>query len=103
MGEIDQRRVFGEASLRRTMREFSAHYHGERNCQDENNVLLFPCTPAHGSRVNASVACRERLGGLLKQYQREACKSFLTRRHNGTLVGVLTWWLGRRVRQENDR
>lgn len=64
--------LFGEASLRRALREFSAHYHGERNHQGTNNVLLFPSTPAREARINASVTCRERLGGLLKYYHQEA-------------------------------
>ena len=64
--------LFGEASLRRALREFIAHYHGERNHQGKNNVLLFPSTSAPEARIDASVACRERLGGLLKYYHREA-------------------------------
>ncbi len=64
--------LFGEASLRRALREFSAHYLGERDHQGKNNVLLFPAAPALEARPNASVACRERLGGLLKYYHREA-------------------------------
>ena len=38
----------------------------------KDNVLLFPSAPAHEARFYASVACRERLGGLLKYYHREA-------------------------------
>ena len=64
--------LFGEASLRRALREYSAHYHGERNHQGKNNVLLFPSAPAREARLDASVACRERLGGLLKYYHGEA-------------------------------
>ncbi len=64
--------LFGEASLRRALREFIAHYHSERNHQAKDNVLLFPCTAAREARIDASVACREPLGGLLKCYHREA-------------------------------
>jgi len=65
--------LFGKASLRRALGEYVAHYHTERNHQGKNNVLLFPCAPAREARVDASVACRERLGGLLKYYHhREA-------------------------------
>jgi putative transposase len=64
--------LFGEASLRRALREYVAHYHTERNHQGENNVLLFPSAPAREARIDASVAWRERLGGLLKYYHREA-------------------------------
>jgi transposase InsO family protein len=64
--------LFGEASLRRALREFGAHYHAERNHQGKNNVLLFPSAHERETRIDASVACRERLGGLLKYYHREA-------------------------------
>ena len=64
--------LFGEASLRQALREFNAHYHGERNHQGKNNGLLFPCARAQEARIDASVACRERLGGLLKYYHLEA-------------------------------
>jgi putative transposase len=33
--------LFGEASLRRTLREYLIHYHAERNHQGKDNVLLF--------------------------------------------------------------
>ena len=70
--------LFGEASLRRALHEYNAHYHGkahyhgERNHQGKNNVLLFPSAPAREARIDAKVACRERLGGLLKYYHWEA-------------------------------
>jgi len=35
--------LFGEGSIRRALREFEVHYHGERNHQGKGNVLLFPC------------------------------------------------------------
>ncbi len=69
---LPRRILFGETSLRRALREFSAHHHGERNHQGKNNALLLPCAPTGETRVGASVACRERLGGLLKYYHREA-------------------------------
>jgi putative transposase len=34
--------LFGERLLTRTLAEFSAHYHGERNHQGRANKLLFP-------------------------------------------------------------
>jgi hypothetical protein len=49
-----------------------AHYHEERNHQGKDNVLLFPL-PAQAVRgEREKVRCRERLGGLLKYYEREA-------------------------------
>jgi transposase InsO family protein len=62
--------LVGDASLRRAVREFVAHYHQERNHQGLGNLLIFP------SRVQARhddpLVCRERLGGLLKFYHRPA-------------------------------
>jgi putative transposase len=62
--------LFGERSLRRALQNYLAHYHEERNHQGKNNVLLFPQVPA--SRRADPVQCRERLGGLLRYYHREA-------------------------------
>ena len=64
--------LFGEASLRRALHEYNARYHGERNHQGKNNVLLFPSAPAREAGIDAKVACGERLGGLLKYYHWEA-------------------------------
>ena len=64
--------LFGEASLRRALKNFCEHYHGERNHQGEGNVLLFPGVEHVPKRREASIECRERLGGLLKYYYRRA-------------------------------
>ena len=64
--------LFGETSLRRALREYIVHYHGERNHQGKGNVLLFPAAMKAMNRVDGSVGCKERLGGLLKYYHREA-------------------------------
>ncbi|OLB32665.1 MAG: hypothetical protein DMG42_01205 [Acidobacteria bacterium] len=51
---------------------YETHYHEERNRQGKDNVLLFPL-PTQGVRgEQEKVRCRERLGGLLKYYEREA-------------------------------
>ena len=62
--------LFGERSLRRTLSEYVEHFHAERNHQGKGNILLFPRNTDRG-RVG-SVQCRERLGGLLRYYHREA-------------------------------
>jgi putative transposase len=62
--------LFGERSLRRAMKEYVAHYHAERNHQGKSNVLLFPQVTE--TRCDKSVECRERLGGLLRYYHRDA-------------------------------
>ena len=63
--------LFGEAALYRVLNEYMAHYHHERNHQGKGNVLLLP--PVHQDTERAGpMRCRERLGGLLKYYTREA-------------------------------
>jgi transposase InsO family protein len=64
------RLIVGEGSLRRAIGEFVTHYHHERNHQGLGNVLIFP-TGVHPRR-DGRVACRERLGGVLKYYHRAA-------------------------------
>ena len=64
--------LFGEKSLRRALREYLVHYHAERNHQGKDNVLLFPTATQAKNRVDGPVACKERLGGLLKYYHLEA-------------------------------
>ena len=59
---------FGESSLRTAINEFLTHYHHERNHQGIANRLIDP-----GEEVGiteGSIACRERLGGLLRYYHR---------------------------------
>src|SRR5262245_49138382 len=67
---LDRLILCGEASLRRAVREFVAHYHEERNHQGVGNVLLFPTRVQ--TRHDGRIGCRERLGGLLKYYHRPA-------------------------------
>ena len=63
--------LFGEASLRHALHEYVEHYHHERNHQGKGNVLLFP-TGSANSECQGPIQRRERLGGLLKYYEREA-------------------------------
>jgi hypothetical protein len=62
--------LFGERSLRRALSEYVDHFHAERNHQGKGNVLLFPRDM--NRRRQGRVRCRERLGGLLRYYHREA-------------------------------
>ncbi len=62
--------LFGEASLRRAVAQFEAHFHEERPHQGKGNVILFPSSKEND--VGGPIRCRERLGGLLKYYHREA-------------------------------
>ncbi len=67
---LDRMIFFGERSLRRAVAEFVRHYHGERNHQGLDNQLIAP-DEAVGSR-QGGVECRQRLGGMLNYYYREA-------------------------------
>ena len=67
---LDRMILFGEASLRRTLRQYVAHYHSERNHQGVGNRLLQPL--AKVSSINDPIHRRERLGGMLNYYYREA-------------------------------
>ena len=59
----------GERHLRRTIAEFIAHYHGERNHQGLGNEIIDGAPPAYGGH---RIRCRQRLGGLLNYYARAA-------------------------------
>ena len=61
--------LLGERHLRVAVREFLHHYHEERPHQGLGNELIAPTTIAIGT---GPIRCRERLGGLLKFYDREA-------------------------------
>jgi putative transposase len=64
--------LFGEASLRRAVTQFIQHYHLERPHQGKDNRLLFPSPGSPPSPHAAPIKCHQRLGGLLKSYQRAA-------------------------------
>ena len=66
---LDRMILFDEASLRRALTEYVAHYHTERNHQGVDNRLLEP--PDTSSAANEVVYRRERLGGLLNYYYRK--------------------------------
>ncbi len=67
---LDHLILFGEQALRRALSEFETHYHQERHHQGVGNVLLFP-RRATGT-TGRTIKPRERLGGLLNFYHREA-------------------------------
>jgi transposase InsO family protein len=61
---------FGERSLRNAVGQFLSHFHSERNHQGLGNKIIEP-----GEEVgltSGETQCRERLGGLLKYYYRDA-------------------------------
>jgi selenophosphate synthase len=61
----------GEGALRQVLKEYGTHYHHERNHQGRGNELLMPLASQEALGTQ-SIRTRERLGGLLKFYYREA-------------------------------
>ncbi len=67
---LDRMIFFSEKSLRRAVFAYVAHYHRERNHQGLDNRLI---EPEEGVREKGGkVCCRDRLGGMLRYYYREA-------------------------------
>ena len=64
--------LFGEASLRHALSNYVRHYHDERNHQGKDNVILFPAAADRIGTSSGKIRMRQRLGGLLKFYHREA-------------------------------
>jgi len=63
--------LFGEAALHQALREYLAYDHRERNHQGKSHVLLFPVV-SQAIELAGPMRCRERRGGLLQFYDREA-------------------------------
>jgi putative transposase len=61
--------LLGEGHLRLAVREYVAHYNHERPHQGLDGTVVVP--PANENRSGA-IECRERLGGLLRFYRRQA-------------------------------
>ena len=59
-----------QASLRRALGEYMAHYHEERNHQGLGNSLIRPVAPRAGNA--ALIQRRPRLGGMLNYYRAAA-------------------------------
>ena len=66
---LDRMILIGEGCLRRAVDQFCEHYHRERNHQRLENKII---EPEFGSVEEGEVNCRERLGGLLRYYYRDA-------------------------------
>jgi transposase InsO family protein len=67
---LEQTILFGEGSLRKALREFVAHYHHERNHQGLGNRLIVEEEPR--ADKTGAIQCRQRLGGMLNYYYRQA-------------------------------
>ncbi len=60
----------GERHLRKAVKEYTEHYHQERNHQGLENELIEKRSDR--PNVDGTVDCRERLGGILNYYYRRA-------------------------------
>jgi transposase InsO family protein len=60
----------GESHLRKAVREYTEHYHAERNHQGRGNELIE--TLCDEPNIDGAVECQERLGGVLNYYRRAA-------------------------------
>jgi hypothetical protein len=64
---------FGERHLHHVVRGFMAHYHAERFHQGlAGQLIQRPLGPANQNGSKGKVVCRQRLGGMLNFYVREA-------------------------------
>lgn len=64
--------LFGERMLRQCLEQYVGHFHTERNHQGKGNVILFPEPVDRIGESSGPIRSRERLGGLLRLYYREA-------------------------------
>ena len=60
--------ILGRPSLERAIAEYVVHYHDERSHQGIGNELVSGAPP----RSTGAIEATERLGGLLKYYNRMA-------------------------------
>jgi putative transposase len=67
---LEQMVMLGERSLSYAIQQYLAHYHHERNHQGLGNQRIAP--EPEGSRQGGAVVRRDRLGGLLSYYYRDA-------------------------------
>ena len=67
---LEKQVLFGKKSLQYVLREYTAHYHKERNHQGLDNTIPFPSDKV--GNIQGNIKCNERLGGLLKYYYRDA-------------------------------
>ena len=61
---------FGERSLRLAVNTYLDYYHEERSHQGLGNQIIEPGDEV--GRDEGELRCRERLGGLLRYYYRDA-------------------------------
>ena len=68
--------VLGAAHLNYLVQEFVAHYHEERPHQGLGNRLIVTGKPPPDEAIPSfrQIKCRERLGGLMKHYERRGIR-----------------------------
>ena len=67
---LEQMVMLGERSLSYAIHQYLAHYHAERNHQGRGNQLIAPERAL--SQQGGVIVRRDRLGGLLRYYYRDA-------------------------------
>ncbi len=67
---LNQMIFFGERSLRNAARNYLVHFHGERNHQGLENKIIDSSEEV--GAIADKIECRERLGGILRYYHRDA-------------------------------
>jgi len=85
---LDQIIPLGERHLRKAVREYTEHYHVERNHQGPGNELLK--TPREEPNMDGTVECQERLGGVLEYDRRAACPWANSWHRTGTPQTILS-------------
>jgi transposase InsO family protein len=63
--------LFGEQTLRHALSHYLCHYHEERPHQGIGNIIPCPTRPVANDR-EGPIQCQERLGGLLRYYEKKA-------------------------------
>jgi transposase InsO family protein len=63
--------LFGEQTLRHALSHYLFHYHEERPHQGIGNIIPCPTRPVANDR-EGPIQCQERLGGLLRYYEKKA-------------------------------
>ena len=66
---LDKMIIVGEKQFRYVVEQYMEHYHKERAHTVLGRRIIEPADPGPTEGV---VVCRERLGGLLKSYHRQA-------------------------------
>jgi len=70
---LDHFMVFGEAHLNHLVAEYVAHFETERPHQGlDNRLIIARNAPSNDVPSLGNLNCRERLGGLLRHYERRA-------------------------------